>query len=493
MKKDNYFSFIFRKNQALDWLVILASVALGCFFVTRTYPYPRVMSDSYGYIWAAMKDQFTYLRPFGYSTFLQLLHHLSVSIYSVIVSQALVYALSLGLLTLAVKKYWPPRNAWIFRCFEALVALSPAAIFMLNTILSDTLQCGLVFVLIAMVLVMIHEGSWIAVIVYTLALFASFHTRYTSVFFPIAFLPVLVVKGKAIFRISAVVLTLAAFLVFHEQRTRNMTKLVLQRQYSTGFEGWQLANNAIHVIPYILNEENPKAPEKKNVRELHQFVLRFETANNKIVSKTDNGKRATAAFIWDYDSPLKQHMVRVLGEKNYAVVWVNLGSGVFKDYGKWLILHYPWQFVKHYLWPNSKQVFFTTHTEVICGHEEIPAGKSEVVEWFDLPFNKDFSPRGDTFGKIIRPVLPWIELLTWLIFLASAVVLFVIGKPRSMSRETRLSLWALFLFGLVYYGTVTFASPISLRYWMPMHAVKLAFAWIAVTGSLHSLASLVRR
>lgn len=493
MKKDSYFSFIFRKGQALDWLVIFAAVALGCFCVTRTYPYPRVMSDSYGYIWAAMKDQFTYLRPFGYSSYLQLLHHVSASVFSVIVSQALMYALSLGLLTLAVKKYWLPRNVWIFRAFEALVALSPAAIFMLNTILSDTMQCCLVFVLIAMMLVMIHEKSWTAVIIYALALFASFHTRYTSVFFPIAFIPVLAVKGKAIMRVSSIVLTIAAFMVFHEQRTRNMTKLVLQRQYSTGFEGWQLANNAIHVIPFFDKSEDPKTPKEKRVRELHQFVVRYEMANNKILDKTENGTKATAAFIWDYDSPLKQHMVRVMGEKKYAVMWVNLGSGVFKEYGKWLITHYPWLFVKYYLWPNSRQVFFTTHNEVVCGYEEIPVGKSEIVEWFDLPVNKDLSSRGEAFGKFFRPLFPWIELFTWLVFLASAAVLFLVGKPKTMSRETRLSLWVLFLFGLIYYGTVTFASPISLRYWMPMHAVKLVFAWIAVTGSLRSLASRARR
>lgn len=493
MKKDSYFRFIFRKGQALDWLVIFASVALGCLFVTRTYPYPRVMSDSYGYIWTAMKDQFTYLRPFGYSAFLQLLHHVSVSVYSVIVSQALVYAISLSLLTLAVKKYWPPRKVWIFRAFEVVVALSPAAIFMLNTILSDTLQSSLVFVLVAMMLVMVHENSWTAVIIYTLALFASFHTRYTSVFFPIAFIPILAVKGKTIMRVSSILLTVAAFMIFHEQRTRSMTRLVLQRQYSTGFEGWQLANNAIHVIPFIDKDDSPETPEVKRVRELHQFVLRYEMANNKILEKTDSGKKATAAFIWDYDSPLKQHMIRVMGEKNYAVTWVNLGTGVFKEYGKWLIVHYPWLFVKYYLWPNSSQVFFTTRNEVVCGHEEIPAGKSEIVEWFDLPFNKDFSPRGDAYGKVFRPLLPWIELLTWMVFLASAVMLFLVGKPRTMSRDTRLSLWVLFLFGLVYYGTVTFASPVALRYWMPMHAVKLVFAWIAVSESLRSLASRARR
>ena len=41
-------------------------------------------------------------------------------------------------------------------------------------------------------------------------------------------------------------------------------------------------------------------------------------------------------------------------------------------------------------------------------------------------------------------------------------------------------LWLLFLLALVHYGSTWFATPVVLRYWIPMHAVKLIFAWIAL-------------
>ena len=126
-KEDGYFRFIFRKPQLVDWIVIAVVVTLGCLINTIWYPYPRTMGDSFGYLWSAIRDEFTYLRPFGYSFYLQLVHVFSDSLYSVIVSQALIYTISLGLFLLAVKKFWPPMKRWRFVVFEVVAALSPSA------------------------------------------------------------------------------------------------------------------------------------------------------------------------------------------------------------------------------------------------------------------------------------------------------------------------------------------------------------------------------
>ena len=482
-KPESYFRFIFRKEQILDWAVISLAVLLGCALVTATFPYPRMSSDTYGYLWAAINNYFTHLRPFGYSFFLRIVHVFSKSLYSVIVSQALVYAVSAALLLFAVKKYWPPQKKWWFIVFEFVVVFSPAAFFMLDTMLSDTIQCALLFVIIAMLLVMIHEGSWVALLLYAAALFCSFHTRYSSMYFPLAIIPILALSGKKIMRFAAVGLTVAVFAVFYVQTEHNMVKYYGLKQFSTGFDGWQLANNGLHVIPFINTEPGKiKIPEDKYLTRLHQVVLNYEMRHHKIKEYTNDGKKATASFIWVNDAPLKQYHIRMIENGDLATTWVKLGSGVYKKYGKWLIINYPSLFVKHYLLPNIKQVFFTTVLEMHTLGHDIPAGKAEIVNWFDVPEDREFGARGEMYSKIFNPLYPWIELLTWLIFIGSAVFLFVSRKKGHLTKETRLSLWMLFLIGFVYYGTVTFASPIALRYWMPMHAVKLSFAWIALNG-----------
>jgi len=364
---------------------------------------------------------------------------------------------------------------------------------MLDTILSDTLNCSLIFLILAMLIVIIQEESWLAILIYAAALFASLHTRYSSIFLPIAFIPILALKGKVIKRVVAIALTIAAVLVFRTQTVNNMAKYYFLRQYSTGFDGWQLANNAIHLIPALRDEEKAKIPEDQEVKELHRFVLGYNRVHRKIQSATNNGKTTTADFLWHDDSPLKQYYFRHV-KSHRTITWVNYGSGLFKDYGKWLILHYPGRFIRYYLLPNTKEVFYTTKYECVCGHNVVPAGKNEIVEWFDFPKDRAMEPRGDVYGTVFRPFLKIIELLTWLIFFASGIILLVVKKKDDLlSKETVFTLWMLFLFGLVYYGTVTFASPIALRYWMPMHAVKLVFAWIAVSETLRIRASRVPR
>ena len=493
-KPESYLRFIFRKEQALDWAVVFLTVLLGCLLVTVTFPYPRMSSDTYGYIWAALNNFFTHLRPFGYSFFLQIVHVFSKSLYSVIVSQALIYAVSSGLLLLAVKKYWPPQKRWWFIVLEFVVVFSPAAFFMLDTMLSDTLQCALLYVIIAMLLVMIHEGSWVALLIYAAALFCSFHTRYSSMYLPFAFVPILALSGKKIMRLASVCLTVAVFAVFYAQTEHNMLKYCGLKQFSTGFDGWQLANNGLHVIPFINTEPDKiKIPKDKDMKILHQFVVNYELKNHKIKGYTNDGKKATASFIWMNDAQLKQYHIRVIENGDLATTWVKLGSGVYKRYGKWLILNYPMLFIKHYLIPNLKQVFFTDVLEMHTLGSDIPAGKEEIVRWFNVPEDKAYGSRGELYPKIFNPLYPWIELLTWLVFAAFAVILLVVKRKGDLTKETKLSLWMLFLLGLVYYGTVTFASPIALRYWMPMHAVKLVFAWIAVTETLRIRASRAQR
>ena len=496
-KPESYFRFIFRKEQALDWAAVFFVVLLGCLLVTITFPYPRMSSDTYGYIWAAMNNWFTHLRPFGYSFFLQIVHVFSKSLYSIIVSQALIYAVSAGLLLLAVKKYWPPKKRWWFFVFEFVVVFSPVAFFLLDTVLSDVLQCALLFVIIAMLMVIIHERSWIALLLYAAALFCSFHTRYSSMYFPVAILPILAMSGKKIMRFASVGLTVAVFALFYVQTENNMVKYYGLKQFSTGFDGWQLANNGLHVIPFIdTSPDKIKIPEDNDLKRLHEFVLNYNYKHHKIEEYTNDGKKATASFIWMNDAPLKQYHIRMMrndNDEDMAMTWVKLGSGLYKEYGKWLIVNYPWLFVKYYLLPNIKQVFFTTALEMHTLGSDIPAGKKEIVEWFDVPEDRSFGSRGKLYPTIFNPLYPWIELLTWIVFLASAVILLMVKKKGDLSKETKLSLWMIFLIGLVYYGTVTFASPIALRYWMPMHAVTLAFAWIAVTETLRIRASRAQR
>jgi hypothetical protein len=120
----------------------------------------------------------------------------------------------------------------------------------------------------------------------------------------------------------------------------------------------------MHVLPFIDNEQ---MPDDKKVRELHEFSQgRF---NELILQKTDSGRKVTAAFLWQQDLPLKRYTFYTMQKTrvSYPVAWARLGGGVFADYGKWLILHYPAAFWRHYLAPNIGSAFWTWNLEMV-GH-----------------------------------------------------------------------------------------------------------------------------
>lgn len=491
MKPDSYFRYLFQKAQFLDWVVLIVTVAVGCLLVTWSYPYPGTISDSFGYLAAAIGKNYLAYRPFGYSGFLQAIHLVSKSIYSIVVSQAIIYIFSLGLFLLAVKKYYPPRHRGWFWAFIVLVAGSPTALFLLDTILSDVLFCCLIFVLLAMMMVMIKERSWLALGLYGLAFFAALHTRYGAMFFLFAFLPIFAfIKKPRFYRLSAIALTLAIFGVFVLQVEHNMRHEIGKWQFSTGFDGWQLSNNALHVLPFLDEEELKEIPEDDMLQSIHSYCLGFRPA---LREATNDGKDVTAVFLWGNDYPLKQMTFAYMqaSRKTYYECWILVGSTYYKQYGRWVISHFPGKFFRYFLLPNFRRVFFPKELEVICSYENVEAGKNVIVDWFDFD-NTALTPRNEQYSRVFAPMLPWIDLLTWVIFLAGAVVLLVSRRWRApLPGDTRLVLWMLFLFGCVYYGSTVFASPIVIRYWMPMHAVKLYFAWIAFrcaekSVSLHS-------
>ena len=479
-RANSFWRFCFSKEQLPDWLLAILCTAAGCLVMLFYFPYPSITSDSGGYLYAAIHDQFIAYRPFGYSFFLQLLHKLSHSIYSIIVGNAVLYALSAGLLLVAVKKYFPPRKTALFRLFEVLVIMSPTSIAMLDTALSDTLFCSMVFVMLTMSMVMIHEGSWTALLIYLLAFFAALHTRYSAMFFPLAFLPVLLLGGKAPLRIATGVLALATFALFYVQVCSNVEQILGRRQFSTGFDGWQLANNAMHVLPHIDHGPDAPVPEDKDLSSIHRYSC--DPVFLEIIGRDlGDGKSVNARFMWDDSYPLKNvlkiYMIKYDLPRHET--WARLGSEHLGRYGKWLIAHYPGEFLRYYLLPNIRNAFFPTAAEVIGRHFNTQKAPDEFTQYYG-PLEPLKTREG--FNDYMLPLLPWIELLTWILFIAAAVYLLAAHLLNGMTKEARRTLLLLFLFGLIYYGSTVVASPIAIRYWMPMHAVKLIFIWIVLNA-----------
>ena len=483
-KGDNYWQFLFRKAQLSDWLAIIISCIVGYIFIRVCYPTPAPYSDAFSYVAAADSDQFSIYRPFGYSAFLQIVHILSHSVQAVIVAQFIIYALALGLFLLAIKRYYPIRHNGLRIALEIFITLSPTVVYMLNALMSDALFCCLILVMLAMLLVVIYDHSWLAAGIYLAAFFGCLFVRYSAMFFPIAFIPILILASIPLQRWVTIGLTCALFGIFYHNITTNMHEVIHRSQFSTGFDGWQLASNGMHVLPYIDDEQQP---DDKRLRDLHHFVQQPQF-NDLIIAKTDSGRHVTAAFIWQSHWPLKQYLYRYMqtNKVSYPVAWARLGGGLYADYGKWLILHYPTLFWKYYLSLNIKDVFYPTDLEMVGHYLDIPQDQEVMASWFGMDMKNIPSVRYPIYENQLQKVLPRIELLTWILFLGAFVLIILRHRTLLATREQKLAFALLFVYGFVYYGTTAFAAPIVIRYWLPMNAIKLAFVWILLSRGLRS-------
>ncbi|MDR1632046.1 MAG: hypothetical protein LBR97_04085 [Dysgonamonadaceae bacterium] len=468
---NKFSSYIFQKRQLIDWLIVVSICVLGYVILRMLYPYPAATADSPGYIFAAKNDSFFFYRPFGYSQFLQIVYFFSSSIHAVFAAQMFLYAVSIAFFALTIKYFFKPQNQIIWYALLTVLVLSPMSFFMANALMSDMLFAIMIFGMLAAFAFVVMKKSWLAFAVFVLLMFFALHIRYSAVVFPFLFIPVLLFVKSPIRWVSLAVLPLV-YVIFHNQVKSDMKETTGFNQFSTGFDGWQLANNAIHIVPYI--DLSPQSIRKARIRDLHKFVLNYK---EQILETTDNGKQITTAFMWDKKQPLKQYLEQMIYERrmNYPSLWITLGSGVFKDYGKYLMVHYPYEFIRYYLIPSSTQIFYPA-IGMIAGYGKLNG--DDIFDWYGLPKDADLNCSNDIYRKYISPAIPGIYLTGWIFIFAIAVFAFVKRKNISFNSDEKILFWGLFAFGVIFYASTTFATPNEIRYWLPMSVVRFSFVYI---------------
>jgi hypothetical protein len=383
-----------------------------------------------------------------------------------------LYAVSIAFFALTIKYFFKPQNQIIWYVLLTILILSPISFFMANALMSDILFAIIIFGMLAAFAFVVMKKSWPAFAVFVLLLFFALHVRYSAIVFPFLFIPILLFVKSPIRWVSLVVLPLA-YVIFHNQVKADMKETTGFDQFSTGFDGWLLANNALHIIPYI--DLPPKSIRKAKIRDLHKFVLNYK---EQIYEATDNGKQVTTVFMWNKEQPLKQYLEKMMYERrmSYSSLWITLGSGVFKDYGKYLIVHYPFEFIRYYFILSSVQIFYPSYMGMVAGYEKLSG--DDIFDWYGIPKDAGLDSNNDIYGKYISPLIPYIYLTGWVFIFAIAGFAFVKRKNISFNSDEKILFGGLFAFGVVFYASTVFAASIEIRYWLPMSVIRFSFAYI---------------
>jgi hypothetical protein len=465
--------FLIDKEQRYDWLLLLIVCVAGYWGVKSGYPYPLAYPDSGGYVLAAQTDTFFFYRPFGYSMFLQIIHAVSSNIHAVFIGQIVLYFISVAAFAFTVKYFFKPAGKAVWYLLLFFFAFSPMAFILANCVMSDLLFGATVFVLLASFISIVKSGKWLALIIFSLSLFSSLHIRYSAVVFPVVFLAfALLIKGKM--RWLTIAASLLVTLVFHTQVKDMMEETTRFRQFSTGFDGWQYANNGMHLLPHI-KDLKPQSITNRDVRELHQFLVAYQDV---IAEKTDCGRRVTTAFMWESDLPLKMFLRKKMMEQRrpYSYLWIKLGSTTYKKYGQYLIMRYPWKFLRYYYFPNLIGIFHLNSPGIM--HGEASINSPEACEWYSLDQSQDLSCKHPFYKGFTWTFMQISWWLTWGFILILSVWAIAWRKRLLFSPTDRIVFWGLFVFGAVYYASTVFATPLESRYLFPVECINFAFCYL---------------
>lgn len=465
----NFLKFLFNKEQLPDWMVIIGLCVIGYIIIKICYPYPITMSDSLGYIQAAEIDKFSFYRPFGYSFFIQIIHGISSNIHAVFIAQMIIYFLATAMFSFTIKYFFKPNNKIIWYILLVIFTLSPMGLYLANCIMSDLLYGVIIYLMISSFIFVIQKRSWIGLFLFMIFLYISLFIRYSSMVFPVVFIPLFfMIKGNI--RWVGIIGTVFISVIFNAQIKRDMKENTKFDQFSTGFDGWQIANNTLHIIPFI--DLDPEDIKDKELRKFHEFVLLY---NDSILKITDNGKIVSSKFLWFKDLPLKDYLSLQIKEnqQTYAHNWIRLGSTIFKDYGWFLIKKYPFKFMRYYYLLNAKSVFYPESLGIL--YNDVPISSSKETSWYNIKEDEITDAKYPVYSKFLANFDRILWSVSWIAILAVSILALINKKKIKFNSNQKKTIWAIFIFGVIYYASVVFASPIEFRYWFAIRCVNFAY------------------
>ncbi len=338
--------------------------------------------------------------------------------------------------------------------------------------MSDSLFISLTLLWITATIWIIGTQNPVFLILHLVILYCVTQVRYTGLFYPLISIAAILFAYRnkyAALALSALPVLVMYFLV---QQTKSGTKEHIGVEMFSGFSGWQMANNALHIIPYI--DLKVEDIEDQEIRFVHQMVL--NTRDSSTYPEND----LTVNFIWDKKGPLKGVLFASMqhNHSSYLPTWYRVSEPLGK-YGSYLMKTYPVEFARHYLWINLKRLFYP-QTEIL-GRFEYNA-PDIAKAWFNI--KAEFKPRSLFFHNYIAPVLPATTLVLWILLFGSLVYGLIRKGDVLFDSVQRKIFWILLFFGVTYCAFSIYASPIVLRYITPINAIQVIIAFVLINGLL---------
>ena len=442
-------------------MLITGSAMVAVWIVFKCfYPYADYFTDSYSYIQAAADKDIIGYRPIGYSIFLRLVHVISTSdTFLVSLQYVLVQSASLVLYVRLEKLCRPAR--WVQRLLLIFFVFNPVIPYTCNYVSSDALFIALSLLWLNLLIGIILRPSWGRLWLQLLLLAFIFNIRYVALYYPavaaIAFF--LIRKDLLLKKVVGITTSLAVVLAsifFIKSVTRRETGAPI----FSAFSGWQIANNALHMYPYI-PVDTQGLPSMESLMLTAYTKVYFDRVGPELIKK---GPSATTAYMWERGSPLRQYLYAYQKQHSlsYFDAWNRTGV-VLTEYGYHLVRKHPLAFGRYYLWESAKSYFYTP-LDVYAVYNE---GNKDVdvvaKDWFKYRSKRLWVSSATIQGKLLGWI-PALYIILNVVFVLAALLLLRVRELRQRHPEFTLCLRLICAYLLANAAFCIFASPTVLRY-----------------------------
>ena len=345
------------------------------------YPYPDFISDSYSYIFGAVRNLDVNIWPIGYSKFLLLIHHITHSDIALVAIQYFFLELSALYLFFTIRYFYSlsqTSNAILF----SFLFCNPMYLYLCNLVNSDSLFAALSLLWLSQLILVINRPNIYQVFVQAILLFLCFTVRNTAYYYPIISAISFMLSNQKMWKKITGIISPLLFMVPFIIHTRNESyKITGTHQFSL-FTGWQLSNNALYGYDYM-HVDTTKLPtiESKELNVLVREFYKHVPNNFHSVLFDYEGNY----FIIHPNTPLKQYMERhydLTDDYNIVQSW-GRSSVIFSEYGKLLIKQNPLSYFKGFVLPNTTDYFLPP----LNNFKLYNRGKDEIwtiaQDWFD--------------------------------------------------------------------------------------------------------------
>ncbi|MBC9932040.1 hypothetical protein [Chitinophaga qingshengii] len=462
-----YFPQTFRqfvlKNPFNRQYLLIAAIAIVVQLIIFKilYPYADFFSDSYSYIYAAILKQEVNLWPIGYTIFLRLFHVFSHSDTALVAVQYILIQCSALYLFFSVS-YWLQPGEQTRRVIFYVLLFNPLILYISNYVSSDGLFLAISLVWFTQLLWLLHRPSYVLLIAHGLLIAIAFTVRYNAMYYPlITALVLLRCPQKIAFKALGIVLPLVligVFINFTKEATRKVTGTA---QFSV-FGGWQMANNALYMFPYLKDYPEPPAGCEAFHKEVVHFFRDIIPKGGGIPSPMQG-----AIYLKHPQAPLKKFLQLSYGNKDDTTGGIHswgMVSPVYEKYGSYMIRQHPFYFARYFLLPNTFN-YFVPPLEKLSEYNLGSYSVSPVARyWFHYHSKQLSSVASIGAQKALLFFFPILFGLLNLIFLGLIFKWFVSTTRKTAARPYRDSQLLVLITLVVNAGFGILASPIVFRY-----------------------------